>query len=285
MKIGIITNAYEVPRIQSLLNYLKDKVEVSLYVEEDILLDYKKLTFHEDVFFTKGKGYILLTLANMAEDYGRTRGVHVVNDARSVWIAMHRFLHCVVSREAGVRVPEFSLGPSGSTNFGKTIAKNIIDQNHLRNLDILPRVGKNGMEVPSIKTGEEAGSDPRVPDYHFYQRFIETEYEYKIYGFGDRLLFYRQVPVLVNPNKMETRIPIEKIPELDRMARLAMKATGLRIASMDFLKENDEYYMTDINATPNFNYIPNGAEILGDYLLELARRGMRNEICGIRDEG
>lgn len=271
MRIGIITNSYEVPRIRSLIEYLEGKAEVRFYIEEDILLDYKKLTFDEDVFFTKGKGYILLTIAKMAEDHGRNNGIKVVNNARSIWIAIHRFIHCTVCREAGVRVPDFSLGPSGSPRFGRCIAKNIIDQNHLRNLDILPRVGNDEMEIPSIMTGEEAGRDPRVPDYHFYQRFLETEYEYKIYGFGDRLLFYRQKPVLVNPNKMETRVPIENIPELDRMARLAMKATGLRIASMDFLKEDDKYYMTDINATPNFNYIPNGAEILGDYLLELAR--------------
>ena len=274
MKVGIITNAYEVPRIRSLVDYLERGAEVKLYVEEEFLFDFHNLSFDENVFFTKGKGYVLLTIARLAEEYGKPRGVVVVNDARSVWIAMHRFMHFTIARKAGVRVPDFGLGQKAPKHFGKFIAKNIIDQNHLRNLDILPFVGESGDEVPTMGTGEEAGEDPRVRYFHLFQRFVESEYEYKVYGFGDRLFYYRQTPVLENPNKMETRVPVDEIPELRRMARLAMKATGLRVTSMDFLCENDKYYLTDINAIPNFNYMSKGPEILGDYLLDLAGRGV-----------
>ena len=274
MKVGIITNAYEVPRIRSLVDHLGRKAEVRIYVEDDLLLDFHDLSFDENVFFTKGKGYVLLTLARLAEEYGRPKGVHVINNARSIWIAMHRFMHFTISRRAGVRVPDFALAREAPGGFGKFIAKNIIDQNHLRNLDILPLVGESGnAAVPDIKTGEEAGDDPRVKKFHLFQRFVESEYEYKVYGFGHRLFYYRQTPVLENPNKMETRVPIDEIPELRRMALLAMKATGLRITSMDFLCENGKYYLTDINAVPNFNYLNKGPEILGDYLLEMAQRG------------
>jgi len=270
MKVGIITNAYEVPRLRSLVDYLGKKAEVRLYVEEDFLLDFHNLKFQENVFFTKGKGYVLLTIARLAEEYGRPRGVVVVNDARSVWIAMHRFMHFTIARNAGIRVPDFALGREAPLNFSKFIAKNIIDQNHLRDLDVLPFVGTSDRAVPYIRTGEEAGDDPIVKEFHLFQRFVESEYEYKVYGFGHRLFYYRQVPVLENPNKMETRVPIDEIPELRRMALLAMKATGLRVTSMDFLCMDGKFYLTDINAIPNFNYLPHGPKILGDYLLELA---------------
>ncbi len=273
MKVGIITNAYEVPRIRSLVDYLERTAKVKLYVEEDIFLDFQGVNFDENVFFTKGKGYVLLTLARLAEEYGKPRGIIVVNDARSVWIAMHRLMHFNIARNAGVRVPDFALAREAPTSFDKFIAKNIIDQNHLRDLNVLPFVGGAGSKVPDIKTGEEAGVGSIINEFHLYQRFVESEYEYKVYGFGPRLFFYRQTPVLENPNKMETRVPIDEIPELRQMALLAMKATGLRVTSMDFLCENGKFYLTDINAIPNFNYMPNGPEILGNYLLDIAKGG------------
>jgi len=271
-KVGIITDAYEATRIGGLLDYLKGKAEVKIYVEEELVLDSQDLQFDEDVFFTKGKGYTLLALARMAEEYGRDSGARVVNDSRSIWNTMHRFVHCTLLSRTGIRVPDHSFGPSGSARFEHYIVKNIIDQNHLRALHVLPMFGgsDDDDEVPRIDTAEEAGGGPRVGEFHLYQRVIESEYEYKVYGFGDQLLFYRQVPVARNPNKMESRVPIPGIPELRDMAIGAMKATGLRITSMDFLKEDGDYYLTDINPVPNFNYIEGGAEILGNYLLKLA---------------
>ncbi|KKM61748.1 hypothetical protein LCGC14_1528650, partial [marine sediment metagenome] len=32
------------------------------------------------------------------------------------------------------------------------------------------------------------------------------------------------------------------------------------------------FYLTDINCTPNFNYIKNGAKIVVDFLLKQAKR-------------
>ena len=269
MKVGIIATAHEVPRIQSLLRYLERETDVSLYVDEESLVDSRATTFDDQVIFTKGRGYALLTMARIAE----AAGIPVVNSARSTWIATHRPLASIVCRQAGVRVPEFSVGMSGPAAFDKVIVKNIVDQNHLRFLDILPIVAEPGSTIPPIATAEEAGTSELAPRYHFYQRFLRTEFEYKVYGFGDRLLYYRQRPVLVNPDKMSTRVQIDEVPQLARAARLAMSATGLAIASLDFLEEDGEFYLTDVNSTPNFNHIADGAKIVGDYLLAIAREG------------
>jgi hypothetical protein len=41
---------------------------------------------------------------------------------------------------------------------------------------------------------------------------------------------------------------------------------------MDFLKSKDgNYFLTDINASPNFNYIKDGPKIIGDYLIKQAK--------------
>ncbi len=272
MKVGILTNAYEVSRIQALVDYLRHTrgATVNLYVEEEEVVHYPNCDFDEDVFFTKGKGYLLLSLARLAEAYGAPRGVKVVNDAQSTWRTMHRFIYATLCRRAGVPVPDFVFEAHTTSHFDTFIAKNVIDQHHLRFLDRLPVVGTAGKTVPPIPTAEEAGPDDRAEEYHFFQRFLESEYEYKVYGFGDRLLFYRQTPVLVNPNKMATRVPISENEELREMAERTMEVIGLNIVSLDFLKEDGRYYLTDVNPIPNFNYVPDGPAILGDYLLSLA---------------
>jgi len=71
---------------------------------------------------------------------------------------------------------------------------------------------------------------------------------------------------------MESRKKIELIPELSEYSHKAMEVLDLKLASIDFLQsENGQYYLTDINPTPNFNYIKEGPKIVGDYLIQLAK--------------
>jgi hypothetical protein len=267
MKVGVIATAHEVPRVSSLLRYLEREAEVRLYVDEETLVDSRATTFDEDVIFTKGRGYGLLAMARLAE----SQGIAVVNGAHATWIATHRLMTSIVCRRAGVRMPEFSLGTSAPSEFDRVIVKNIVDQHHLRFLDVLPIVAGQRSPIPPIATAEEAGTADIVPEFHYFQRFLNSRYEYKVYAIGERMLFYRQLPVLVNPDKMATRVQIDEVPELAQAARSAMHATGLVIASLDFLEEDGAFYLTDVNSTPNYNYIDGGAKLVGDYLLANAR--------------
>jgi glutathione synthase/RimK-type ligase-like ATP-grasp enzyme len=68
---------------------------------------------------------------------------------------------------------------------------------------------------------------------------------------------------------MESRREIDEIPELKEVAIKAMETLDLKISSIDFLKSKEgQYFLTDINCTPNFNYLKNGYKIVADYLLK-----------------
>ena len=109
--------------------------------------------------------------------------------------------------------------------------------------------------------------------YRFYQRFIQSKWEYKIYGIGEDVYFYKQIPVLVNQNKMESRQKIKEIPELEEYCLKAMEVTGLKVTSLDFQKSKDnQFYLTDINCTPNFNYIKDGHKVVADFLIDYAKK-------------
>ena len=73
---------------------------------------------------------------------------------------------------------------------------------------------------------------------------------------------------------MESRKKIDEITELREIAIKTMKILDLKIVSLDFLKSIDsKYYLTDINCSPNFNYIKDGPKIVGDFLLKQAKKG------------
>ena len=72
---------------------------------------------------------------------------------------------------------------------------------------------------------------------------------------------------------MKTRIKIDPNPELEEMARKAMEVVDLKLTSIDFLQSKDgSFYLTDINSSPNFNYIKNGPKIVGDFLINQAKK-------------
>lgn len=230
-----------------------------------------ELKFDEDLFFVKGKTSIILNLIKFIEE--KEPSIPVINPFKGIFNAIHRFMNSVLLEKAGVRVPQFSLNPCQiPSKFDDYIIKNIIDQ---KVYAFTPQIEKEGghIHVSDKRALNEISNCKENYEYLYYQEFLKSKWEYKVYGFGDQLRFYKQLPVLVNPNKMESRSKINEIPELREMALKAMDALDLKVVSIDFLKDNDKFYLTDINSTPNFNYVKNGPQIISDYLIKAAKRG------------
>ncbi len=269
-KIGIIIDKYHLTyKVSEFLKYLNSKADVKIYTEETFLLDSSKIEFDENLFFVKGKGDLILAFIKLIED---VTNIPVINSYRGIWLAINRFLNSVILRGAGIPIPDFSLNPKGSIPpFKDYIIKNIIDQ---KNWKFKPIVHKeNGrLKVADERALNEVDKvDPKY-NYLYYQKFIKSKWEYKIYLIGSEIFFFKQLPILVNPNKMESRTKIPEIPKLGEIVFKAAEAINLKICSCDFLKSRDgQYFLTDINCGPNFNYIKGGHKIVADFLLKQAK--------------
>ncbi len=266
--LGLIIDKYHLERKSSeFINYLKTKVNLTIYLEEEYLLNHFKMDFNENLFFVKGKGDIILALVKTIE---HETTIPVINSYKGIWTTFNRFMNSTLLKKAGIPVPRFSLNPENIVPaFNEHIVKNILDQ---KNYSFMPKIErlKGNLQVKDLRAISEK---ELFSNYFFYQEFIKSKWEYKIYGIGEDLLFYKQIPVLINPNKMESRKKIDEIPELGELVIKAMKVLDLKITSVDFLKSKDgEYFLTDINSSPNFNYIENGAKIIGDYLISEAKK-------------
>jgi hypothetical protein len=273
IKIGIITDRYHLEKKMPLfLEYLKGKVEVSLYLEEDYVYNSSNLKFDEDIFFVKSKGDITLNLVKSIEN---EFAIPVFNSYRGIWLTMHRFMHNLLLKRRGIFIPEFSLNSKSiNPNFKNYIVKNIIDQqNNAFNPKIEKVKGSGSVRVIDRRAFSDKIENDLKNKVLYYQEFIKSKWEYKVYGIGEQLLFYKQLPTLVNPNKMESRRKIDDISIVKEQSYKAMKILDLKITSIDFLKSKDGvFYLTDINSTPNFDYIKNGPKIVADLLIEEAKR-------------
>ncbi|MHA2392522.1 MAG: ATP-grasp domain-containing protein [Promethearchaeota archaeon] len=268
-KIGIIIDEYHLKhKVSEFLKYLKTKAEIKIYIEETFLLDISNLEFDEDLFFVKGKGDLILALVKAIEEL---TNISVINSYKGCWLAINRFLNSVLLKKVGIPIPDFSLNPKGSDPpFTEFIIKNIMDQ---KNYKFKPIVDKfNGMlKIADERALDEIYGNDIKYNYLYYQKFIQSEWEYKIYGIGENVYFYKQTPILINPNKVETRRKIDDVPELEEFCYKAMEVMDLKLTSLDFLKSKDGFFLTDINCTPNFNYIKDGHKIVADYLLKKAK--------------
>lgn len=268
-KIGIIIDKYHLKyKVSEFLKYLNNKADVKIYTEETFLLDSSKLEFDEDLFFVKGKGDLILALIKLIETL---TDIPVINSYRGTWLAINRFLNSIILRKVGIPIPDFSLNPKGSIPpFRDYIIKNIIDQKNYKFKPIVQKE-KGRLKVADERALNEVDKEDPKYNYLYYQKFIRSKWEYKIYGIGENVYFYKQIPILVNPNKTETRREIEKDPELEEYCHKSMKEMDLKLASLDFLKVKDQFFLTDINCTPNFNYIKDGHKIVADFLIKQAK--------------
>ena len=175
--------------------------------------------------------------------------------------------------QEGEKVPNFSLNPKDDKPpYNAFIVKNIRDQD---NYAFDPKIesSKSKIEVRDERAIEEVYGPNAQYDFFYYQEYIESEFEYKVYGIGEKLYFFKQIPVLQNPDKMKTRVAINPITEIGEITYKVMELFNLKITSLDFLRSKENrYYLTDVNSTPNFNYLKNGPEIVGNYLLSQAKK-------------
>ena len=270
IKIGLITDKYHLEKkTTQFLDYCRKHAKISIFIEEDFFLDFSNYNFDENIFFVKAKGDLIINLVKLIEQETK---IPVVNSSRSISLAFNRFLNSVFLRKVGIKVPDFTLNPVGiSPSYNDYIIKNIIDQKNYAFRPEIQRI-EGFLKVSDIRAIEETrGEKPRYT-HVYYQDFVKSKWEYKVYLIGDDVYYFKQIPVLVDPDKMKSRIEIEKDRELTEIAYKAADTIGLKICSIDFLKsKKGVYYLTDINSSPNFNYLKNGPKIVGDYLIRQAK--------------
>ncbi len=201
-----------------------------------------------DICFIKARGQLV-------QDQGlrlELVGVPTHNCTNAIHVTNHRLLYSLLAQSAGIPQPEFLVGHENAVPFENYVVKEECVESPTK---FTPLIGHRGKKVTDNKI-------------YYFQRKINSQWEYKIYSFGESFLYFKEKPTLVNPDKMATRVSIPENSLLREYVEKIKKITKLTITSMDFLEEHGQYYLTDVNSAPNFNYIKDGPEILATWLLK-----------------
>jgi len=184
----------------------------------------------------------------------KLKEVPVINPINSILLSLDRFKVLSAAAQKGVKIPrQFKAGDKCDCI---VIQKNAID------------VTENSPITHQISSWNKIAFDANEQLYA--QEYIESDWEYKIYLAFSKVWCFKQRPTHLFPDKMSTRIKIDPSEAPIQQAQVAAKAAGLLLSSVDFLKRDNIFYLTDINSTPGLQHIQGGyANIIPD-LLEYA---------------
>ncbi len=201
-----------------------------------------------DIIFARPGGWAGMALLFEAKQ----RGIPVVNDPAALLMSMDRVATSSILQGEGLPVPKFFCGYPHSVPFLPFVAKNIFDVAGFKQTPVVVQHKEMQKQLPKLPI--------------FAQEYIESEWEYKVYGVGPKILMYRQHPILKTADKMETRERIDPRPDMVKVTQMAMRLLGLEICSMDFLEHTHGFALTDINFSPALETDPDGYPLLAQYL-------------------
>ncbi len=220
---------------------------MEVFIEEGSCISSSDPIPQWDICFVKGRGNLIQDQTFRLE----MGGVPTHNCAHAIHVTNHRLRYSLLAKSAGVPEPEFAVGSENHVPFEDYVVKEECVESATK---FTPLIGHRGKNVADNKL-------------YYFQRYVNSEWEYKVYSFGEIFLYFREKPTLINPDKMATRVSIPENALLREYVEKIKKITKLTITSMDFLEEGGQYFLTDVNSAPNFNYIKDGPEIIANWLL------------------
>ncbi|OLS13997.1 MAG: hypothetical protein RBG13Loki_2393 [Promethearchaeota archaeon CR_4] len=220
---------------------------MEIFLEENSDTSSSNPVSNWDVCFVKGRGSIVQAQAFRMEQMG----VPTHNCAYAIHVTNYRSLYSMLAKSMNIPQPEFAVGYEKDITFEEYVVKEECVESTKK---FIPLIGQRGKHVTNN-------------DIYYFQRRIHSQWEYKIYSFGEMFFFFKEKPTLENPDKMATRVSIPENPYLRECVEKIKQVTKLTITSVDFLEEGKQFYLTDVNSAPNFNYIKNGPEILAGWLV------------------
>lgn len=234
MRVLILAGAVQFPKFAS---FHGPDVQASLATPEDFFTGAVDPA-HFDALFLRTKDQALL--AALAAE--KNLPAVVCNPVAAVRLSLDR--HAALAAAAGAGVPVPRQYRRGEPADGAVVAKDPVD------------VGASAARVLDAAAWNRLAAGPGAAVYA--QGYLDADWEYKVYVCGDDAWTFRQRPLLVNPDKLATREPVDPATAPVAWAFAASRAAGLAVASVDFLRTGDGFRCTDVNPTPGFQHLDGG---------------------------
>ena len=210
-----------------------------------------------DLIVGRGRSWGLLTLLGWAEE----RGLKTINTRAAIAAVHNKSRMSVAFANAEIPIPK--------TYFGSTaqLAANIPADEYP--IILKPIFGDNSGGLLVALTPAEMAATQWTEPIALAQRYFKTDgYDLKLYGIGDQVWGVRKESPF-NPretNALSLAGLVDISPELQDLGRRCGRLFGLDLYGVDTIVTSEGVLVIEINDYPNYTGVPDGNELLADYV-------------------
>lgn len=268
MRIGIIADWLN-PTMEQLVQLLTDRgVHIQLIFPEKQLTDLAQLRVEHDLYLLKSGTEPALSLGGSLHMLGAV----TLNPYPTVAMLRNKVIVMRTLQAAGVPVPD---------TYMTCNAADLLPLLEAGPLILKPYRGTRGRGVRLIQQPEDFDDLPE-DDLLLVQRYHAPDgpggLDHKLFRIGDRIFGIRRVwPIRTYEDKLGT--PFEPSTELQEIARRCGEAFGIDLYGLDIIMSDGKPYVVDLNKFGSYMGVPDGPQLLADYIYAAGERAMRGELA------
>lgn len=233
-------------RMHRTISLVRDRWRAGVWTPDRLLaepLDTARLI--DTVFAKSTHGRVVARLEEL-----ESFGVRVINSPERIRLAADRAAVGHLARSLDIPTPDQRVGPLEVIDFDRYVVKT-------RN-----RVFAITSAAEHERLKASLGERTEV----YAERFVDAEWEHKLFIVGQEIFHYRQRPAGMTPDARSTRTLAGPNLELESWARALVEAVELDVAGVDFLDTTEGFVLTDLNSMPGIDRVEGGPRALKELI-------------------
>lgn len=267
MRIGIIADWLN-PNMQQLVELLKGRgVTLDLIYPEKQLTDLSQVKVEHDLYLLKSGTEPALSLGGSLHMLGAV----TLNPYPVVSMLRNKIIVMRALQAAGAPVPDTYMTTKVSDFVPLLAAGPLI---------IKPYRGTRGRGVVVVRSADELEGLTEEDDLLLAQRYHAPDgpdgFDYKVFRIGERIFgIRRRWPIRTYEDKVG--YPFEPSAELRDIALRCGQAFGIDLYGLDIVMSHGKPYVVDLNKFGSYMGVPDGPQLLAEYIYRAGERAMRGE--------
>jgi ribosomal protein S6--L-glutamate ligase len=220
-----------------------------------------------DLVVARGRSWALLAVLGWAEGFG----VPTINRRDAIAGVHDKAQMAFMLAHAAVPTPTTFIGPIEELKLRIPA--------HDYPLIIKPIFGDNSRGLHVVHRRQDLDAIHWSEPQALAQTYIRSDgYDLKLYGIGLSVFAVRRPSPLAAALMAEASDAelVSVTPELETLARRCREPFGLELFGVDCIETSTGPVVIEVNDFPNYTGVPNGSEVLADYVLSRAMSGSRS---------
>ncbi len=266
MRIGVIADWLN-PNMQQLVELLRNRgVTLDLIYPEKQLTDLAQVNVEHDLYLLKSGTEPALSLGGSLHVLGAV----TLNPYPVVSMLRNKVIVMRALQSVGVPVPDTYM-TTNISDFTPLLAAGP--------LIVKPYRGTRGRGVVVVRTPEELESqsdDELLLAQRYHAPDGPDGFDYKLFRIGERIFgIRRRWPIRTYEDKLG--YPFDPSPELRDIALRCGQPFGIDLYGLDVVMSEGKPYVVDLNKFGSYMGVPDGPQLLADYIYRAGERAMRGE--------